>query len=59
MMVADVKETTKKREAYFIDYANKARKLISTPLVVTGGFGSQKGMEEAIANGEIDKVGIA
>jgi 2,4-dienoyl-CoA reductase-like NADH-dependent reductase (Old Yellow Enzyme family) len=59
MMVADVKETTKKREAYFIDYANKARKLISTPLVVTGGFRSQKGMEEAIANGEIDMVGIA
>ena len=59
MMGADVKETTKKREAYFIDYAKKAQKLISTPLVVTGGFRSQKGMEEAVANGEIDMVGIA
>lgn len=59
MMVADVKETTKKREAYFIDYANKARKLVSTPLVVTGGFRSQEGMEEAIVNGEIDMVGMA
>lgn len=59
MMVADVKETTKKREAYFIDYANKARKLVSTPLVVTGGFRSQKGMEEAIVNEQIDMVGMA
>ena len=59
MMGADVKETTKKREAYFIAYAKKAQKLISTPIVVTGGFRSQKGMEEAVANGEIDMVGIA
>lgn len=59
MMVADVKETTKIREAYFIEYANKARKLVSTPLVVTGGFRSQEGMEEAIASGEIDMVGMA
>lgn len=59
MMVADVKETTKIREAYFIEYANKARKLVSAPLVVTGGFRSQEGMEEAIASGEIDMVGMA
>ena len=59
MMGADVKETTRKREAYFLDYAKKAQSLISTPIVVTGGFRSQKGMEEAVANGEIDMVGIA
>ena len=59
MMGVNMKETTKRREAYFIDYANQARNLISTPLVVTGGFRSQKGMEESIANGEIDMVGIA
>ncbi len=59
MMGTEVKETTKKREAYFIDYAKKARQSISTPLVVTGGFRSQIGMEEAIRNGEIDMVGIA
>ncbi|MBE1555483.1 NADH:flavin oxidoreductase/NADH oxidase family protein [Sporosarcina limicola] len=59
MMGTDVKETTKKREAYFIDYAKKAQELITTPLVVTGGFRSQKGMEEAIANEETDMVGIA
>lgn len=59
MMGVDVKEATKKREAYFIDYAKKAQELITTPIVVTGGFRTQKGMEEAIANGEIDMVGIA
>ncbi|MFD1929540.1 hypothetical protein ACFSFY_15970 [Sporosarcina siberiensis] len=42
-----------------MEYAQKAQELISTPIVVTGGFRSQKGMEEAIANGEIDMVGIA
>ncbi|MBO1910164.1 NADH:flavin oxidoreductase, partial [Microvirga sp. 3-52] len=59
MMGADVKESTKKREAYFIEYAKKAQKLIPTPIVVTGGFRSQVRMEEAVANGEIDMVGIA
>lgn len=55
----EVKESTKKREAYFLEYANKARKLVSTPLVVTGGFRSQEGMTEAIASGTIDMVGLA
>lgn len=59
MLVADVKETTKKREAYFMDYAYKARKLVSTPLVVTGGFRSEEGMNEAVTSGAIDMVGIA
>jgi len=59
MMGAEVKESTKKREAYFIDYAKKAQKLISTPIVVTGGFRSQSVMEEAVASGAIDMVGIA
>jgi len=58
-MGAEVKESTKKREAYFIDYAKKAQKLISTPIVVTGGFRSQSVMEEAVASKAIDMVGIA
>jgi 2,4-dienoyl-CoA reductase-like NADH-dependent reductase (Old Yellow Enzyme family) len=59
MMGGNVKESTKKREAYFLEYANKARKLVSTPLVVTGGFRSQEGMTEAIVSGTIDMVGLA
>lgn len=53
------KETTLQREAYFLEFAEKARKATSTPLVVTGGFRSPKGMEEALASGAVDFVGIA
>lgn len=58
MFIANATERTKKREAYFLDYADKARKIISTPLVVTGGFKSEEGMKEAIDSGAIDMVGI-
>lgn len=58
MFVENTNERTKKREAYFLDYADKARKLISTPLVVTGGFRSEESMIEAISSGAIDMVGI-
>ncbi|MGE6539361.1 NADH:flavin oxidoreductase/NADH oxidase family protein [Bacillus luti] len=58
MFVENANERAKKREAYFLDYADKARKLISAPLVVTGGFRSEEGMIEAISSGAIDMVGI-
>lgn len=56
---SNTRESTKKREAYFLDYADKARKLVNTPIVVTGGFRSAEGMEAAINSGSIDMVGIA
>jgi hypothetical protein len=31
-----VKESTRKREAYFLEFVEKLRELVSTPLVVTG-----------------------
>ncbi|HDR7888514.1 hypothetical protein [Bacillus toyonensis] len=58
MFVEKSNERTKKREAYFLNYADKARKLISTPFVVTGGFRSEEGMIETISSGAIDMVGI-
>lgn len=54
-----VKESTKAREAYFLDFAEKARAAVDTPLVVTGGFRSAKGMAQAIDSGAVDMVGIA
>ena len=54
-----VKESTRQREAYFLDFAEKARKAVSTPLVVTGGFRSAQGMAQAIESGAVDMVGIA
>lgn len=59
MMGAKRKESTLQREAYFMDFAIRARQAVKTPLVVTGGFRSYKGMAEAIQSGNVDFVGLA
>ncbi|MCL6271362.1 NADH:flavin oxidoreductase/NADH oxidase family protein [Sansalvadorimonas sp. 2012CJ34-2] len=52
-------EADLKREAYFITYAEGVRRKISTPLVVTGGFRTAKGMQEALKSGATDMIGLA
>lgn len=59
MMGKKVKSSTKKREAYFLEYAEKVRTLVNVPLVVTGGFRSTSGMTEALHSGATDMVGGA
>jgi 2,4-dienoyl-CoA reductase-like NADH-dependent reductase (Old Yellow Enzyme family) len=54
-----MKPTTQKREAYFLDYAEKVRNLVDTPLVVTGGFRSADGMNTALQSGATDLIGLA
>ena len=54
-----VKESTRQREAYFLEFAERARQAVATPLVVTGGFRSAQGMAQAIESGAVDMVGIA
>ncbi|MDO9197541.1 NADH:flavin oxidoreductase/NADH oxidase family protein [Rhodoferax sp.] len=54
-----VKESTRQREAYFLEFAEKARAAVKTPLVVTGGFRTARGMAEAIQSGAVDMVGLA
>jgi 2,4-dienoyl-CoA reductase-like NADH-dependent reductase (Old Yellow Enzyme family) len=54
-----VKESTRLREAYFLEFAEKARAAVKTPLVVTGGFRSAQGMAQAIESGAVDMVGLA
>lgn len=55
-----VKESTRKREAYFLEFAEKARAVVGpVPLMVTGGFRSAEGMAEAIRSGAVELVGIA
>jgi 2,4-dienoyl-CoA reductase-like NADH-dependent reductase (Old Yellow Enzyme family) len=56
---APVRESTRQREAYFLEFAERARKAVKTPLVVTGGFRSAQGMAEAISSGAVDMVGLA
>lgn len=52
------RESTKKREAYFLDYAVAIRKIAKMPLMVTGGFRSRAGMEAALAANECDVIGL-
>ncbi len=59
MMGTQQKESTKQREAYFMDYIEKVRKITNTPLMLTGGFRTTEVMEQAIADGQLDIVGIA
>ncbi len=56
---SEKKESTIQREAYFLEFAEKARQAVRTPLVVTGGFRSAQGMAQAIDSGAVDMVGIA
>ncbi|GMV41938.1 MAG: putative NADH:flavin oxidoreductase/NADH oxidase [Myxococcales bacterium] len=51
-------ESTRRREAFFLDYANAVRSRVKVPLMVTGGFRSAEAMESAVAGG-IDLVGLA
>lgn len=54
-----VKASTQKREAYFLNYAEDIRALVSTPLVVTGGFRSGQAMQQALESGATDLIGLA
>ncbi len=53
------KESTKKREAYFLEFAEQLKQNVSVPIMVTGGFRSQDAMEQALQSGAVDLVGIA
>ena len=52
------KESTIAREAYFLEYADKIKKNIQIPLMVTGGFRTKQGMEDAIKSGACEIVGV-
>jgi 2,4-dienoyl-CoA reductase-like NADH-dependent reductase (Old Yellow Enzyme family) len=54
------KASTLAREAYFLDFAAKARAAApGVPLMVTGGFRTLDGMNAALASGALDIVGLA
>lgn len=50
--------STKIREAYFLDYATAIKDALTIPLMVTGGFRSAGVMNDAIANGKTDLIGM-
>lgn len=59
-MVGDrVPESTRRREGYFLGFADLARQRVRVPLAVTGGFRSGAAMAEALRSGATDLVGLA
>lgn len=53
-----LRASTRAREAYFIDYAAAVAKVARMPLMVTGGFRTRAGMDEALAAGATHVIGI-
>jgi len=51
--------STQAREAYFLDFAEKVRAAVKTPLMVTGGFRTHAGMNAALRSGALDLVGLS
>ena len=52
------RESTIKREAYFVDFAARIRAVASMPIMVTGGFRTGSAMIEALERGDLDLIGI-
>ncbi len=53
-----VARSTMMREAYFVDFALAMQEKVAIPLMVTGGFRRREAMEQAIAGGGADLVGL-
>ena len=53
------RQSTRQREAYFLEFADAVRDRTSVPLMVTGGFRTRAGMERALAGGACDVIGLA
>jgi 2,4-dienoyl-CoA reductase-like NADH-dependent reductase (Old Yellow Enzyme family) len=56
---SEVRESTRKREAYFIEYAERIKAAANIPVMITGGFRNRNVMEQAITRGEVDIIGLA
>ena len=54
-----VRASTRKREAYFLEYAENIKKVAKMPVMVTGGFRTLEGMESALKNNQTDVIGLA
>ena len=53
------RESTRAREAYFLEFAERFAQEVSVPLMLTGGFRTRPGMKDALDSGAVDVVGLA
>ncbi len=54
-----LRESTRRREAFFLDFAERLRREVALPLAVTGGFRTRAAMNDALGRGSLDVVGMA
>ena len=59
MMGTRLTQRIQAREAYFIHFAESARRRTDVPLMLTGGLRSAAAMREAVTAGTVDLVGLA
>ena len=59
MVQSEKKQSTMRREAFFLDFAAGLRQISKVPLAVTGGFRSAKGMQSALQDDATDMIGLA
>ena len=52
------RESTRAREAFFLEYAERMREVVKLPLMLTGGFRTAGAMVEAIESGAVDIIGL-
>lgn len=53
------RESTRRREAYFSEYAAAIRRIAKMPIMQTGGFRTRAAMMQALEQGDCDVVGLA
>ena len=53
------RESTRAREAYFLEFAERFCQELSVPVMLTGGFRTRQGMNDALESGAVDIVGLA
>ncbi len=52
------RDSTRRREAYFLDFVPKLRAAVKMPVMVTGGFRTVQTMAEAVARDGVDMIGL-
>lgn len=55
----EVRDSTRQREAFFLQYAQTIKAVARMPVMVTGGFRTLEGMEAALAQRATDMIGLA
>ena len=56
---SEIRDSTRSREAMFLEYAKSIKAVATMPIMVTGGFRTRAGMQAALTEGHTDMIGVA